>query len=324
MRHSRLHTLPPPVDPDALLRPDTSLLLPLPGSEPLDLEATFRCGQVFRWRQEGDTWYGPYGAGSLAVRRMPEGVAVRALGLPVTAGEAWRFLGLHRSLVEIYGRLAADRWVTAAIEAYPGLRILRQDPWECLLCYLCSQNSNIPKIEYSTDRLARWWGTVHRWPEGVEVASLPGPLQLAGIPLDELWKTGLGYRCRYLLATARSVVEEGFDVGALRGSDYPHALEALLTLPGVGRKVADCILLFSLDQEQALPVDVWVRRVIHELYPRQLSQHLPDARARIEKALTPREYDGIVRFAHHRWGCLSGYAQQYLFHARRTHRLLPP
>jgi N-glycosylase/DNA lyase len=317
MKHSRLPRLPPPGDPLRPLSPGRPVFLPLPEGEPLDLNHTFRCGQVFRWRPHGETWYGPYGSGSLAVRRREGGIDVRALGAAVTAEEAWRFLGLDLPLAVVCRRLDADRWVTAAIAALPGLRIVRQDPWECLATYICSQWNNIPKIELSTERIARGWGRVHRWPEGVEVAAFPAPERLAGLSLADLQACALGYRCAYLVDTARRVASGELDLAALRQAPYAEALRALLGLPGVGRKVADCILLFSLDKPQACPVDVWVRRVVHELYPRALSQYLPDASARIEKGLAAREYDAILRLAWDRWGMLAGCAQQYLFYARR-------
>ena len=269
----------------------------LSDDEPLDLHHTFRCGQIFRWQLRGDTWYGPYGCGSLAIRQVPGGIEARAAGFEPLEAEIAAFLGLHVRLDEVYQRLSDDPWVNAAIQAVPGMRLLRQDPWECLINFICSQNSNIPKIERSTERLSREWGTVHRWDGGIEVASLPGAEVLASLPAEALAVCGLGYRCRYLVGSARLIADGTVPLAALRAASYPDALAALLQLPGIGRKVADCILLFSLDKPQACPVDVWVRRVIHELYPASLQHYLPDAEERIEKALSSREYQSIVRFA---------------------------
>jgi N-glycosylase/DNA lyase len=323
MKHARLPLLPASRLGAARLAERQPLFLALPEDEPFDLHHTFRCGQSFRWRLHGDTWYGPYGAGSLAVRQVPGGIEVRVAGLELPESEVAAFLGMHVQLGEVYHRLRGDRWVHAAIQAVPGMRLLRQDPWECLLNFICSQNSNIPKIERSTERLSREWGTVHRWEDGIEVASLPSPEALAELPPEALGICGLGYRCRYLVGSARLIATGAVPLGSLRELSYADALEALLRLPGIGRKVADCILLFSLDQPQACPVDVWVRRVIHELYPQALRRYLPDAADRIEKPLSTREYEAIVRFAEDRWGMLAGHAQQYLFHARR-HRLIGP
>src|SRR5947209_19913219 len=128
MNPSRLPTLPFPRDlpPDTPLRADRGVLLPLPAEEPLDLEHTFRCGQIFRWRRHGDAWYGPYGPGSLRVRPVSGALEVRALGVDLDAQAAWRFLGLDVSLAAVCRRLEQDRPVRAAIDAVPGLRILRQ------------------------------------------------------------------------------------------------------------------------------------------------------------------------------------------------------
>ena len=119
------------------------------------------------------------------------------------------------------------------------------------------------------------------------------------------------------------VAAREIDPGSLAALSYDTALAHLLRVPGVGRKVADCILLFSLDQTHALPVDVWVRRVLHELYPKQITRYLPDLAERADKTLSSREYEALVTFARARWGALAGYAQQYLFHARRSRLLVP-
>jgi N-glycosylase/DNA lyase len=319
LKHSRIpqNPFPESVDPAEILDPERPVHLALPYGEPLDLHHTFRCGQLFRWRQDGDTWYGPYGSGSLAVRHTLSGVEVRALGSSVTAREAWDFLALGTPLFEYYQEMCADRWLAQAVQAVPGLRILRQDPWDCTAGYICSQNSNIPKIELSMERIARALGAVHRWPEGVEVASFPRPEVLAETPADELRSSALGYRCPYLVVSARMVARGEVELDRLRAAPYEEALEALLKLTGIGRKVADCIMVFSLDKPEAFPVDVWVRRVMHELYPKELARVLPDIRERSEKPLSAREYEAMVGFAWKRWGMLAGYAQQYLFHARR-------
>jgi N-glycosylase/DNA lyase len=308
---------PPGLDPNAPVPEETPLLLPIPPEEPLDLAHTFRCGQVFRWTRQGETWYGPFGRSSLEVRRVPGGVEARSRGAPVTAVEAWRFLGLDASLVQVYRLLENDPWLKIAILRLRGLRILRQDPWECLAGYICSQWNNIPKIELSTGRIARGWGAVHHWEAGTEIASIPDPHVLAELSPAALQSCALGYRSAYLVDTARRVAAGAVDLERLRHLSYEEALAALLSLPGVGRKVADCILLFSLDKPQACPVDVWVRRIVHELYPEELAHYLPDAASRAEKGLSGREYGAILRFVWDRWGCLAGYAQQYLFHARR-------
>lgn len=295
----------------------------LADGESLCLASTLRCGQAFRWRQVGEWWYGSHGLGSLALREVEGAIQVRGLGEGLTAGEAWRFLGLSLPLAEARRRLESDRWVSMAMAQYPGLRLLRQDPWECLLHFICSQLSNIPKIELSTERVARNWGVVHKWPEGVEVASLPTLEELAAVSETELRGCGLGYRAPYLRDTARALLSRGVSVADLRAQSYEATLDALLILPGVGRKVADCAALFSLDKPEAFPVDVWVRRAMRECYPRSLRAYLPEWEERDGQALSSREHRAILQFAWDRWGKLAGLAQQYLFHARRMNSLPP-
>ncbi|HEU4751672.1 MAG TPA: DNA glycosylase, partial [Armatimonadota bacterium] len=198
----------------------TEFFLALPAGEPLDLHHTFRCGQIFRWTQHGDTWYGPYGGGSVAVQPAEGGLTVRALGIEVQPAGLTRFLGLDASLREVYRVLERDRWTRAAVRAVPGMRLLRQEPWECVAGYICSQNSNIPKIELSLERISRRWGVVHRWPEGVEVASFPPAAALAGLSVEELWPCALGYRCRYLIRSARQIASGEVDLEALRALPY--------------------------------------------------------------------------------------------------------
>ena len=330
MLHSDLPRLLPPLPAQELsrpLHPASPTLLPLLPGERLHLEHTFRCGQIFRWRCFGDTWYGPHGPASLAVRLAAGGVEVRALGPPVSVANAWRFLGLDVPLAEVEHRLDAEEALGKALRAAPGLRLLRQDPWQCLAGYIVSQWNNIPKIELSTGRLASRWGNTHRWseidPGAPDVDCFPAPEALAPLSEEELRFSALGYRSRYLLETARRLCGEETGLGTLASLSYNEALRSLLKLPGIGRKVADCILLFALDQPHACPVDVWVRRVIHELYPAELTAYLPDAASRAERALTPREYEAITQFAWDRWGRLAGYAQQYLFHTRRIGSIGP-
>jgi N-glycosylase/DNA lyase len=303
------------------LHPEEPIRLRLAEGEAMSLESTLRCGQAFRWRQVGEWWYGSHGLGSLALREAEGAVEVRGLGEGLTAGEAWRFLGLSLPLAQARRRLASDRWVSAAMALYPGLRLLRQDPWECLVNFLCSQLSNIPKIELCTERLARNWGTLHRWPEGVEVASLPTVETLASVSESELRGCALGYRAPYLRGTALFLLNRSMSIPDLRSIAYEACLPALVCLPGVGRKVADCVALFSLDKPEAFPVDVWVRRAMREYYPGSLRAYLAEWEEREGQALSGREHQAMLRFAWDRWGKLAGLAQQYLFHAKRMSTL---
>ena len=322
MKHARLPRLsfPAGLDPTARLQPGASVEFPLGPGELLHGAATFNCGQIFRWRECGGIWYGPTGRSALAVTSGTEGIRVALGGESLALEAIWRFLGLDWPLAEVARRLARDRWLQQATVMFPGLRVLRQDPWSCVLAFLCAQWSSIAKIESSLDRIARRAGetvSLAIGEEEVEIALLPGPEALADLTELDLRECGLGYRARYVLGSARAVASGEVELGATRGRPYAEALVEITRLPGVGRKVADCILLFCLDQPRACPVDVWVRRAFRECYPRALRRYLPDLAERGKGELSAVEHRALIQFAWDRWGELSGYAQQYLFHARR-------
>src|SRR5262249_10865968 len=152
----------------------------------------------------------------------------------------------------------------------------------CVASFLCAQWNNIPKIERSTGEMARRWGSIHRFERAdgaVAVACLPSPAALAERSEADLRACALGYRCRYLLETARQVASGEVDLEALRTAPYERALTALLRLSGIGRKVADCILLFALDKWEAFPVDVWIRRAMRRWYGAALARDFPGAAA---------------------------------------------
>lgn len=300
--------------------------LPVPPGQPLNLGHSFCCGQIFRWRLVGATWVGALGETALALT--PEtgrdgatcGIRVAYSGPPPSEDVLRRFLGLHHDLPRITRRIATDAVIARAVVALPGLRILCQEPWECLVTYIASAWNNIPKIERSMGLVAARWGTPRRvlTPEGpVEVACFPSPRVLAQAAAAELRECGLGYRAALIAAAARQVACREPDLAALRERPYAEALSRLLALPGVGRKVADCILLFALEKNEAFPVDVWVRRLVHEHYADAVRCEVALTPETLARGLTDREYRGIRAFAWRRWGRWAGWAQQYLFYARR-------
>jgi N-glycosylase/DNA lyase len=292
----------------------------LPPGQSLDLGHSFRCGQIFRWREVEGTWVGSLDQTALALTPAPGGIRVAGAGAPLAGEAIGAFLGLRDDLTRIGRRIATDAVIARAVAALPGMRILRQDPWECLITYISSAWNNIPKIDRSMGLVACRWGTRHPVPTPagqVEVACFPPPAVLAQATEAELRECGLGYRAPLVLATAGRVAETGLDLAALRALPYADALRALLELPGVGRKVADCILLFSLEKSAAFPVDVWVRRLVHLYYARPARRFVPLTPEALAAGLADREYNGIQAFAWHRWGRWAGYAQQYLFYARR-------
>lgn len=281
----------------------------------LHLRRTLDSGQAFRWRWEA----GPDGRevavgviGRLRVRISQDGRGIQVLApnSPAAGAAVSRYLalgprrtgsrgGAAQALPEIESALARDSVLARILPHTRGTGLLVQDPWEVVISFVISQNNNIPKIAGSIDRLARALGE----PLGDGVHAFPGPARLAEASPRTLRACALGYRAPYVREAARRVADGRLDLDALRGLPEDEARAALCEVPGIGEKVADCILLFALGRAATFPVDVWVRRAVERLYFHGEPTPLREVRA----------------FARARFGPLAGYAQQHLFAYAREH-----
>jgi N-glycosylase/DNA lyase len=255
---------------------------------------TLGCGQFFR--------YAPLGQGAYTLVAFGRALRVAQRGdeiylHPCAAEEftaRWHdFFDLGEDYGAIKAGLAAGGGVLAEAIAYgPGLRILRQDPWECLVTFILSQNNNIPRVKGIVERMAGRYGTCRGG-----VHAFPTPEALAAAGTEGLRQCGAGFRAKYISAAAQAVCQ-----GFLHTLAQEPTRAVLETLPGVGPKVADCVLLYAFGQKQVFPVDVWVRRVMREYYF--------DG-----GAATPQ---AVWAFARETFGAYAGCAQQYLFHYLRN------
>ena len=295
----------------------------MPVHQPLDLAATLFSGQSFRWRRQGEWSYGVLSGNLVKIRRGEDGVEFFSTPQdePSLQPLLSDYLGLDVDLDAIYASIAPDQRIQAAIARYRGMRILRQDPWESLISFICSSASNIPRITRNVEALCTTFGRPLRLDDHVR-STFPSPHELADAGERRLLGLGLGYRAGYVAATARAIAEERVTLTALREASYEDALKALTSLAGVGDKVANCVLLFSLDKPQAFPVDVWVHRAIREWYLDG------GGRARWKGYRRPSESGTIslktIRlWAQDYFGPYAGYANQYLFHDRRLQGKAP-
>ena len=261
-------------------------LIPAPA---FDLGRTLESGQFFRFAPAGGGAYYVHTAGRL-LRARQDGDRLRIEGAP--ASFARRFFALDHDGDAVARALGRDPALRPALDAVSGLRILRQDPWECTAAFIVSICSNIPRIARTIEALARAWGRPVRL-DGFTSRAFPAPGALG----DEraLRRLGLGFRAPYLVETARRAA-----AGFLDGLDRlpcDAARERLMELPGVAEKVADCVLLFAYGRLEAFPVDTRIRQAMRTLFFRH-------------QAASDRE---IRAFARERWGPLAGYAQQYLY-----------
>ena len=285
------------------MQPVATALLPV--SQPLDLAATLQSGQAFRWRPQGDAWSGFIGAELVALRQVAGGVEVRcADAARDTMAEAlWRYLRLDDDLPGICRRLRRDPLLAESVDRHWGLRLLRQNPWECLVAFICSTQSNIPRIARTQEALADALGAQTTL-DGIVRHAFPTPEAAAGAGEERLRGLGLGYRAAFVARTAEAVASGAVDLEALRSAPYADARARLMALHGVGEKVADCVLLFSMGKLESFPIDRWVRRAVEESY--------------FNGRTVP--YGTLAMWARETFGNVAGYAQQYLFYGRRLER----
>jgi N-glycosylase/DNA lyase len=278
---------------------------------PFNLDVTLCCGQVFRWDNKGDWWYGVVGDNAFKVRQI--GAELEFVG----ANEALvvRYFGLDDDLQKISTSIGRDEHIRKALRAFWGLRLIRQEPWECLISYICATYKNIPAIRHMLLNLSRKFGEKTVF-DDYEFFTFPTPEKLACATVKRLAECGLGYRAKYVHATSKRIFENDFELENLRQLPYLQAKKQLCSLAGVGPKVADCVLLFSLGKTEAFPVDRWVERVILNHYTQQLPPELARKLAQRE-GLTNSEYVRLNAFGRQYFGKYAGYAQEYLYHYER-------
>ena len=276
-------------------------------NQPFDLVSSLESGQAHRWaypKDGDDGWYTGVVRGNLVrIRQTDDRVEFRC-GPSDEAAFAPRLAEYFRfddDISKIYDVINQDERVAAMVRRYPGLRVLRTEPWECLVAFICSATSNIPRIHQNMESISGAFGSpvsLNGWTRH----TFPTPADLAEAGETELRRLGLGFRAPYVHLASVAVLEGRLDLDALIEMPYPEAKAALMERRGIGSKIADCIAVFSLEKLEAFPIDVWVRRALGEWY-------FPEQKTPPDRVL--------LEWAQERFGRYGGYAQQYLFHGRR-------
>lgn len=286
--------------------------LQLDPSTPFDLHFTLCCGQTFRWEKRGEWWYGIVEDHIVKIRQNGQVLQFEN----VDSKFVINYFGLSDDLSQILPSIRKDKFISAAIDRLWGLRILRQTPWECLISYICATYKNVPSIKRMLLNLSAKFGQDLRF-EGQSFCTFPTVATLARASVNELAECGLGYRAKYVFATAKMIRDEKYEVESLNRLSMEEARQELLHFPGVGLKVADCVLLFSLGKVEAFPVDVWVKRAVVKYY----SKHFPEAfikKVASERSPSNAEYEKLNAFGREYFGKYAGYAQEYLYFNERT------
>ncbi len=293
-----------------------------------DLAATLDSGQAFRWRQQDDFWVGIIGKHPVRLTQTSEGIHAASPAPVEDWGWLRQFLQTEINLAAVLKTFPDDEPMRNAVAACPGLRLLKQDPWECLASFILSSTKQIVQIRQIIALLCERVGEPlnvvgrvvlcppsfadrgvlinHAGAHGVTrptspCSAFPSPQRLAACEA-ELRACKMGFRAPSLLAAARQIADGKLDLEKLRTLDYAAARAELMKLRGVGGKIADCVLLFAYGFDAAFPVDVWIERALQQLYFQR------------RRASEQR----LRRFAATHFGPHAGYAQQYLFHYIRT------
>ncbi len=269
-----------------------------------DLAATLTSGQAFRWEFRDGAWEGVIGSHWVRLQAQEGGIEA-TVAAPVSD---WHWLTRYlQTGVDLDAVLlsfpADDHPLRAAVLACRGLRLLRQEPWECLASFILSSTKQIVQIRQIVGLLCERFGAPVVVPSGHPPAfAFPSAERLAAAGEAALRACKMGFRAPNLLATAKMVAGGAVDLAGLYTRPLSAARRELLRFPGVGPKIADCVLLFAFGFAEAFPVDVWVRKALRQLY-------------------FPRRRPGprrLQRFIGAHFGPQAGYAQQYLFHYIRT------
>lgn len=271
------------------------------------LKDIFECGQCFRWNlQEDGSYTGVFGENVLNVKQEKQNIIMEGICKKDIKETIEDYFDLKRDYVQIKEKLAKiDENMEISTKYGQGIRLLNQDLWETILSFIISANNNIPRIKGIIERLSQTYGNQITW-RGKKYYTFPSAEQLKDVTIKEYRDLGLGFRDQRLYETTQMIINKQVDLDAMqKNPDTSEVKEQLLTLSGVGQKVADCILLFStLKRLEVFPIDVWVRRVMNDLYIQEAN----------ENQVSKKQ---IERIATEKFGDLAGLAQQYLFYWRR-------
>ena len=267
------------------------------GAEHYDIYKTFSSGQTFRFSRDGMCLSGAAFGRVLELYQHED-----AITLKNCTSEEYESIWKEYFAADLdYGRILKaidnDEIIHNAIKSGSGIRILRQELWECIISFVLSQNSNIPRISKMVEALCSSCGT--KIPSS-SLFAFPSPEQILKFGKNSLGNLKLGYRDEYVYEAAKAVCERKLDTEKLRAADTQTARKMLTDIKGIGGKVADCILLFGLGRYEVCPHDVWIKRILSEKYG------IADV----------NEKKGY-QFVSEKWGEYAGIAQQFLFYAHR-------
>lgn len=266
----------------------------------INIENTINSGQVFLWKKQYDFWYGVNGKDILKINNLGNVTSY--------SNRKYDFFRSNDNIEKIIKSISKDKTTKIAVKKYLGLRLIRQDPFQCFISFIVSSNSNIQKIKSSLEKISIKFGTKIKF-DNQEFYGFPEPSKIVNASIQEIQSCGVGYRAKFIIDAAKMVESKEIDFERLKKLNYNDAKETILMVPGIGNKVADCILLFSLDKTEAFPLDTWMIKILKKYYLEKFEIET--------KSITEKQYnilhEKIVKY----FGPYAGYAQQFLFKMER-------
>ena len=266
----------------------------------IDIDNSINSGQVFLWEKDGTDWYGINGQDILKINK--NGVIKSIINSKTD------FFRKNDNMEEIIKSISKDETVKKAVKEYEGLRLFRQDPFQCVISFIISSNSNIQKIKSSLEKITKKFGKKVKI-QNKEFFLFPEPEKIAKATINEIKSCGVGYRAPFIKEAAKMVVLKKIDFEYLKKCDYYEAKKNICLIPGIGNKVADCIMLFSLNKLEAFPLDTWMIKILEKYYSKEF---------KIEtKTITQKQYESLHEKIVNYFGPYCGYSQQFLFKMER-------
>ncbi|MCZ7356016.1 MAG: DNA glycosylase [Candidatus Methanoperedens sp.] len=260
-----------------------------------NLDHTLSCGQVFRWEKKEDCWVGVVNG---AVVRVKQKGGELIINSSLGAEFIRHYFRLDDDMERIYSEINKDKEMDSLIQKYRGLHLIRQDPWECLVSYICSSNNTIKNITNSMRRMCECFG--------MEIEkgyySFPTPQALAETEQCDMEQCRMGFRAPRVLEVASMITKGEFDLCGIKDLSYDKGRTELVKIKGVGNKIADCVLLFAFGKLESFPVDTHIEQIMDRFYGENF-----------RNAKKSKKREAIAEFAHRYFGRYCGYAQEYLY-----------
>ncbi len=266
----------------------------------IDVDNSINSGQVFLWQKSKVNWYGIDGQNILKINQSGK--------IKSISNRKTDFFRKNDDIQSIIKSISKDKTIKKAVKEYEGLRIFNQDPFQCMISFIISSNSNIQKIKNSLEKISKKFGTKVII-QNKEFFLFPKPENIAKASINEIKTCGVGYRAPFIKDAAKMVTLKKVNFEYLKNSDYNETKRNLRLIPGVGNKVADCIMLFSLNKLDAFPLDTWMIKILEKYYSNEFQIET--------KTITEKQYEILHKKIVDYFGPYCGYAQQFLFKMER-------